>query len=220
MLFARDGTLFLTLGEGFLPATRGLAQELGTHLGKIVRIDRDGKAPGDNPFIDRAQARPEIWSLGHRNPQGLAYDPRTGHLWSVEHGPRGGDELNRIEPARNYGWPTISYGIDQSGEKLPGAATVHAGMEQPVYYWDPVIAPSSLLFYTGTLFTEWRNSLFVAGLAGMKLARLVLKDDRVIGEEWLLQDLNQRFRDVIQGPDGALYLATDGGSILRVTPRQ
>lgn len=216
--FAPDGTLFLTLGERFLPETRTSAQDPGSLLGKIVRLDKDGKAPRDNPFVGRAGARPEVWSIGHRNPEGVAFDPATGHLWSIEHGPKGGDELNRIEPGRNYGWPVISYGVEQSGEKLPGGATVHAGMEQPVYYWDPVIAPSSMLFYTGRLFPAWRNSLFVGGLAGQKLSRLVLKDDRVVAEEWLLEDLHQRIRDVIQGPDGALYVATDGGSILRVTP--
>ncbi len=220
ILFAPDGTLFLTLGERFLPETMMSAQDLSTHLGKIVRISKDGTAPRDNPFVGRAKAMPEIWSLGHRNPEGVAFDPVTHHLWSIEHGPRGGDELNRIEPGKNYGWPVISYGIEQSGKKIGDGVTVKKGLVQPVYYWDPVIAPSSMLFYTGKLFPAWRNNLFVGGLAGEKLARLVLKNDRVVAEEWLLQDLHQRIRDVKQGSDGAIYIATDGGSIMRVAPKR
>jgi glucose/arabinose dehydrogenase len=218
--FAADGTLFLTLGERLLPELRMSAHDPATHLGKIVRLNKDGSAPRDNPFVGRANAKPEVWSLGHRNPEGVAFDPVTGKLWSIEHGPRGGDELNQIERGRNYGWPVIGYGLEQTGQKVAGGATAHAGMEQPVYYWDPVIAPSSMLFYTGKLFPAWRNDLFVGGLAGQVLARLVIRNDRVVAEEYLLQDLHQRIRDVIQGPEGAIYVLTDSGSVLKLTPKR
>jgi glucose/arabinose dehydrogenase len=219
ILFAPDGTLFLTLGERFIPEAMMSAQDLSTSLGKIVRLIKDGSAARGNPFAGRAKALPEIWSLGHRNPEGVAFDPVTHHLWSIEHGPKGGDELNLIEPGKNYGWPVITYGVEQTGKKIGNGITAKQGMEQPVYYWDPVLAPSNLLFYTGKLFPAWRNSLFVSGLAGEKLSRLVLKNDRVVSEEWLLQDQHQRLRDVKQGPDDAIYVATDNGAILRVAPK-
>lgn len=220
IVFAADGTLFLTLGERSLPQTRVLAQDLGTHFGKIVRLGKDGSVPADNPFSGRPGARPEIWSLGHRNVQAAALDPRTRQLWAIEHGPRGGDELNKVLGGRNYGWPVIGYGLEYSGRKMPGGATAREGMEQPVYYWDPVIAPSGMIFYTGALFPQWRGNILVGALSGEKLVRLVLKGDRVVGEEWLLADRGERIRDVAQGPEGAVYVVTDGGSILKLTPRR
>ena len=218
IVFARDGTLFVTLGERSNPEPRVLAQDLNTHFGKTIRINKDGTVPRNNPFVGRANARPENYTWGQRNVQAAALHPTTGQLWTIEHGPRGGDELNKIEPGKNYGWPTISYGVEYQGPKLPGGRTQQQGMEQPVYYWDPVIAPSGMIFYTGALFPAWRNNIFVGGMGSQKLVRLVLNGDRVVGEEWLLQDQRQRIRDVNQGPDGAIYVATDGGSILRVAP--
>jgi glucose/arabinose dehydrogenase len=220
IVFAKDGTLYVTFGERSLDETRVFAQDLSTTLGKVIRINKDGSVPKNNPFVGRAGAKPEIWSYGHRNPQSAALNPVTGQLWTIEHGPRGGDELNRPEAGKNYGWPVISYGIEYRGVKLPGGATAKAGMEQPKYYWDPVIAPSGMLFYTGALFPAWRNNIFVGGMGSQKLVRLAMNGDRVVGEEWLLQDLKQRIRDVNQGPDGAIYVAADNGTIYRVAPKR
>ena len=213
----RDGNLFVTLGEHF--SHRDEAQNLGSHLGKIVRITPDGAPPPDNPFIGRDGAKPEIWSYGHRNEQGLAINPATGVLWEIEHGPRGGDEVNIIGKGRNYGWPVIGYGIDYSGAKIHHS-TSKPGMEQPIKSWVPSIAPSGMAFYTGRLFPKWDGSLFTGALAGMMLVRLSLHGDAVTGEERLLQNLNERIRDVRQGPDGALWLVTDSsaGRVLRVAP--
>jgi len=213
-----DNKLFLTLGEHF--STRDQAQNLGNHLGKIVRIRLDGSVPSDNPFVGRADAKPEIWSYGHRNPQGLALHPMTGKLWEHEHGPRGGDEVNIIEKGKNYGWPVIGYGIDYSGAKIH-ASTHKEGMEQPVWYWVPSIAPSGMAFATGgNVFPAWRGNLLVGALAGQILVRLELDGERVLREERLLRELRERIRDVRQGPDGALWLTTDNasGRILRLTP--
>lgn len=212
-----DGNLFVTLGEHFSP--RNEAQNLGNHLGKLIRITPDGAAPNDNPFVGRSDAKPEIWSYGHRNEQGLALNPATGDLWEIEHGPRGGDEVNIIGKGKNYGWPVIGYGIDYSGAKIHDS-TAKDGMEQPVKYWVPSIAPSGMTFYTGASFPSWKGSLFTGALAGQMLVRLTLNGNKVTGEERLLQNLNERFRDVRQGPDGALWLLTDtqAGRILRVTP--
>ncbi|MGC4028048.1 MAG: PQQ-dependent sugar dehydrogenase [Steroidobacteraceae bacterium] len=220
IVFAPDGKLFLTLGERSLPQSRVHAQDLNSHFGKVVRLNPDGSVPADNPFVGRSDARPEIWSYGHRNVQSSAIDSRTGKLWTVEHGPLGGDELNQPQPGRNYGWPVISYGINYSGEIIGEGITAKAGMEQPVYYWDPVIAPSGMVVYRGTLFPQWDGSIFVGGLAGMKLVRLQMDGDRVVGEEWLLQQRNMRVRDVRQGPDGALYVLADGpqSTLLRLRP--
>ena len=214
---AEDDTLFLTLGEHFTP--REEAQNLSNHLGKIVRIAPDGSVPKDNPFIGRAGARPEVWSYGHRNPQGLAFNPTTGKLWEHEHGPRGGDEVNIVEKGRNYGWPVIGYGIDYSGAKIH-ESTHKPGMEQPIKYWVPSIAPSGMAFYEGALFPSWRGNLFIGALRGAILVRLTLKGEKVTGEERLLQGLRERIRDVRVGPDGAIYLVTDNsaGRILRVAP--
>src|SRR5712671_3650808 len=214
---ADDGNLFVTLGEHF--TYRDQAQNLGNHLGKLIRIAPDGSAPADNPFIGRAGAKPEIWSSGHRNGQGLAIDPASGELWEIEHGPRGGDEVNIIGKGKNYGWPVIGYGIDYNGAKIHDS-TAKDGMEQPVKYWVPSIAPSGMTFYTAELFPRWAGSLFTGALAGRMLVRLSLNGNTVTGEERLLQNLHERIRDVRQGPDGALWLLTDSsaGRIVRVTP--
>lgn len=220
IVFSPDGALFLGLGERSHLASRVHSQDLGSAFGKVVRINKDGSIPRDNPFVGQPGARPEIWSYGHRNIQSAALHPATRQLWVIEHGPRGGDELNLVLPGKNYGWPVISYGIEYSGKPMPGGVAVRSGMEQPNYYWDPVIAPSGMIFYTGELFPAWRNNIFVGGLASQKLVRLVLDGDKVVGEEWLLQDQDERIRDVGQGPDGAIYVAVDSGSILRVSPKR
>jgi glucose/arabinose dehydrogenase len=214
---ADDGNLFVTLGEHF--NHRDEAQNLANHLGKVIRIAPDGSVPADNPFVGRADAKPEIWSYGHRNEQGLAINPATGDLWEVEHGPRGGDEVNIIGKGKNYGWPVIGYGIDYNGAKIHASAAKE-GMEQPVKYWVPSISPSGMAFYTGTLFPPWKGSLFTGALSGKMLVRLSLSGNEVTGEERLLEDLNERIRDIRQGPDGALWLLTDStaGRLLRVSP--
>ncbi len=214
---ADDGNLFVTLGEHF--NHRDEAQNLANHLGKVIRIAPDGSVPADNPFVGRADAKPEIWSYGHRNEQGLAINPATGDLWEVEHGPRGGDEVNIICKGKNYGWPVIGYGIDYNGSKIHASAAKE-GMEQPVKYWVPSISPSGMAFYTGTLFPPWKGSLFTGALSGKMLVRLSLSGNEVTGEERLLEDLNERIRDIRQGPDGALWLLTDStaGRLLRVSP--
>ncbi|CAN5132083.1 PQQ-dependent sugar dehydrogenase [soil metagenome] len=214
---AKDGNLFITLGEHF--TARDQAQNLDNHLGKVIRIAPDGSAPPGNPYVGRDGAKPEIWSYGHRNEQGLAVNPSTGDLWEIEHGPRGGDEVNIIGKGKNYGWPVVGFGIDYNGAKIHDS-TSRPGMEQPIKYWVPSIAPSGMAFYTGALFPKWRGSLFTGALAGHMLVRLSLDGDKVTGEERMLANLNERIRDVRQGPDGALYLLTDSsaGRILRVAP--
>jgi len=221
LVFARDGKLFVTLGERSIPAGRMQAQRLDGLLGKIVRLNPDGSVPRDNPFVRKKGARPEIWSYGHRNVQAGAINPATGDLWTIEHGTRGGDELNIPRKGKDYGWPTIAYGIEYNGGTITGGITAQKGMEQPVYYWDPVIGPSGMTFYTGSLFPAWKGSLFVGGLRGTALVRLVLKGDRVVGEERLLSDQRERIRDVVQGPDGALYMLTDDpkGRLFKIVPR-
>jgi glucose/arabinose dehydrogenase len=213
-----DRNLFLTLGDHF--TYRNEAQNLGNHLGKIVRIRPDGSAPPHHPFVGRRDAKPEIWSYGHRNSQGAAINPASGKLWMHDHGPRGGDEINVVEAGKNYGWPVIGYGIDYSGARIH-EGTQKAGMEQPIKYWVPSIAPSGMAFYTGDLFASWRGNVFVGALAGHILVRLEVDGDKVGKEERLLQDLRERIRDVRAGPDGALWLLTDSssGRILRVTPK-
>lgn len=212
-----DGNLFLTTGDHFGP--RDQAQNLGTHLGKVIRIAPDGSVPKDNPFVGKQGARPEIWSYGHRNSQGAALNPASGKFWMHEHGPRGGDEINIPEAGKNYGWPVIGYGIDYSGAKIH-EATQKPGMEQPIIQWTPVIAPSGMAFYQGELFPKWKGNVFIGGLATRILVRLELNGDRVVHEERLLRNLNERIRDVRAGPDGALWLLTDNsaGRILRITP--
>ena len=214
---ASDGNLFVTLGEHY--SYRDEAQNLSNHLGKLIRITPDGAAPPDNPFVGRDGARSEIWSYGHRNQQGLAINPANDELWEVEHGPRGGDEVNFIVKGKNYGWPVIGFGIDYSGAKIHESSSKD-GMEQPAKYWVPSISPSGATFYTGRLFPGWNGSLFAGALSGRMLVRLAMNGHAVTGEERLLQNLDERIRDVRQGPDGALWLLTDNsaGRILRVTP--
>lgn len=215
IVFENAGTLYLTLGERNRP--RAKAQTLDNHLGKIVRLHADGSVPDDNPFVGRAGAKPEIWSYGHRNAQGAALHPQTGRLWIHEHGPRGGDEINVPEPGGNYGWPVITYGEEYVGGRI-GEGTHKAGMEQPIHYWVPSIAPSGMAFYTAERFAAWRGSLFVGSLKFGELVRLQLDGRKVVGEERLLQGLSRRVRDVRLGPDGWLYLLTDesDGGVLRV----
>ncbi len=217
LVFAPDGKLFVTLGDRYLLAGRAQARDLASHFGKIVRINPDGTVPADNPLVQRAGARPEIWSSGHRNIIAAALDLR-GRLWVAEMGPRGGDELNRPEAGKDYGWPTIGYGEEYSGERIH-AATQGPGMEQPVYYWDPVISPSGMVIYSGELFPEWRGHFLIGGLSSRALVRLVVEGDRVLGEERLLTELNARIREVAQGPSGELYLLTDAadGRLLELT---
>ena len=225
LVFARDGTLFITQGERAILEGRMQAQRLNSLLGKIVRLNADGSIPNDNPFVGAAGARPEIWSLGHRNVQAAALHPETGELWEVEHGTRGGDEINIARKGQDYGWPTIAYGIEYFGRPITGNITAKDGMEQPRYYWDPVIGPSGMAFYTGSLFPEWKGSLFVGGHQTEDLVRLTLEGDKIVGEERLLTDLKpkrEKIRDVRQGPDEALYLLTDSaaGRILKLVPRR
>lgn len=222
LAFGPDGKLYITLGDRFdKNVTRPQAQHTNSHIGKVIRINPDGSVPTDNPLAGQEGALPEIWSLGHRNIQSATIDD-TGRLWTVEHGAKGGDELNLIEKGKNYGWPIISYGEEYSGEPIPGNITAKTGLEQPVYYWDPVIAPSGMEYYTGNAFPEWRGSIFIGGLASKRLVRLVIKNNRVIGEEHLLTERDKRIRDVRQGPDGALYVLTDdsNGELWRIGPRK
>jgi aldose sugar dehydrogenase len=211
------GNIFLTVGERSLPESRVHAQDITTDLGKVIHVTPDGKPASNNPFLGRTDALPEIWSYGHRNVQGAAINPETGKLWTVEHGPRGGDEINIPEPGKNYGWPVITYGIDYPGGPIGDGITAKDGMEQPTYYWDPVIAPGDMTFYTGNLF-PWKGDLLVASLAGA-IVRLEVTGDRITGEERLLTDQG-RIRDVQEAADGSLWVITDdsNGKVLNVTP--
>lgn len=216
ILFDNKGNLIVTTGERSDLKTRPLSQSLKSSLGKIVRITTDGKPAPGNPFATDKNALAEIYSYGHRNPQGISIHPVTGELWENEFGPRGGDEVNRILPGKNYGWPTITYGIEYGGDPINNGLTQKEGLEQPVYYWDPVSSPSGMTFYSGKLMPEWENNLFIGGLSSQHIIRLVIKDNKVVGEERLLSDENQRFRDVAQGADGALYAITDEGRLYRI----
>ena len=225
LVFGRDGTLFITQGDRSITEGRMQSQRMDGLIGKIVRINPDGTVPRDNPFVGREGARPEIWSIGHRNIQAAALHPTTGELWEVEHGTRGGDELNIARKGKDYGWPTIAYGIEYRGGPISGGITAKEGMEQPIYYWDPVIAPSGMAFYTADLFPAWRGNLFVGGHATDDLVRLELNGERVVGEERLLRDESPRIkvRDVRQGPDGAIYLLHDSssnGRIIKLVPKR
>ncbi|MEL6373814.1 MAG: PQQ-dependent sugar dehydrogenase [Pseudomonadota bacterium] len=215
LVFARDGTLFVTLGDRY--SLKDEAQNPANHIGKLVRINQDGSAPADNPR--KPGWAPEIYSIGHRNVQGAARHPATGRLYTIEHGAAGGDEINRPEPGKNYGWPVITYGRDYSGAKI-GIGTRKTGMEQPLYYWDPSIAPSGAAFYTGSLFPAWKGDLFIGALASRLVARMRMRDGKIESEERLLEDLGERIRDVRDGPDGALWLLSDraDGRVLRVVP--
>ena len=216
VLYGKDGNLYLSTGERSDKETRPQAQHLNSGLGKVIRITTDGKPATGNPFIGKENARPELYSYGHRNVQGIAFHPVTGDLWDAEFGPRGGDEVNRVEPGKNYGWPIITYGIEYGGGKIGDGIQQKEGMEQPVYYWDPVISPSGITFYTGKEITEWQNNLFIASLSGMHICRLVIENNKVTGEERLLAGENQRFRDITNGNDGALYAVTDQGKLYRI----
>ncbi|MEJ7912038.1 MAG: PQQ-dependent sugar dehydrogenase [Chitinophagaceae bacterium] len=216
ILFDKTGALVFSTGERSDMETRPQAQSLQSALGKIIRITTEGKPAEGNPFLGDTKARPEFWSYGHRNVQGLAFHPQTGDLWEAEFGPRGGDELNLIQAGKNYGWPTITYGIEYGGDKIGAAITEREGMEQPVYYWDPVLAPSGMTFYSSDSIPEWKNNLFIGGLAGSHIARLVIENKKVVGEERLLKDAGQRFRCVTEGRDGALYAVTDDGKLFRI----
>ena len=216
IVFAGDGTLWFTIGDRGDPDR---AQDPGDHAGSVLRIDRDGGIPSDNPFVNVEGAQPELWSIGHRNAQGAVRHPETGALWTISHGARGGDEINIPQPGLNYGWPVISYGRQYSGFRI-GEGTEKAGLEQPIYHWDPSIAPSGATFYTGDVFPQWKGNLFVGALKDRLLSRLTLDGEVVTGEERLLDDLGERIRDVRQGPDGHIYLLTDSsdGRILRLSP--
>ncbi|HMH24697.1 MAG TPA: PQQ-dependent sugar dehydrogenase [Puia sp.] len=215
LIFDKKGDLFVSLGEKSAAEVRVQAQELNSYLGKIIRITKAGKPAAGNPFINQSGAKPEIISYGHRNPEGLDIDPLTGDLWEAEFGPHGGDEINLIRPGKNYGWPVLSYGLEYSNDKVGEGIQQKAGMEQPVYYWDPVVSPSGICFYKGTAIPEWKNNLFVACLSGQHVDRLVIRNNRVVGEERLLEDKKQRFRDVAYS-DNVLYAITDDGDIYRI----
>ena len=222
LVFDNQGYLFIGLGERSEREFRTQAQDLDSHLGKVIRIRPDGSVPEDNPFVERQGALPEIWSYGHRNIQGAALHPETGVLWVNEHGPRGGDEINIPEAGKNYGWPVVSYGVEYDGSPVGTGKQQAEGMEDPVHHWTPVIGSSGMAFYTGSAFPAWQGSVFNGGLATKDVARLELDGTRVTHEERLFGDLNQRIRAVEQGPDGALYLLTDSsnGEILRVYPAE
>jgi aldose sugar dehydrogenase len=218
LAFAPDGKLFITLGERSDVPIRNQSQDLNSHLGKTIRINADGTVPQDNPFVGREGARPEIWSWGHRNVQGIAIAP-SGQVWTIEHGARGGDELNLDRAGLNYGWPVVAYGIEYRGSPINEGVTARDGTEQPVYYWDPVIAPGGMTLYDGAMFPGWNGNLLVGALGGKHLARLVIENDRVVGEERLLTDLGERIRDVAVGPDGAVWVITDeqNGKLVRLS---
>ncbi|MEA4918537.1 PQQ-dependent sugar dehydrogenase [Proteiniphilum sp.] len=216
LLFDENGHIFVTTGERSDLATRPNAQKLNTAHGKVIHITTEGEPVPGNPFIGTEGVLPEIYSYGHRNPQGLDIHPATGELWLSEMGPRGGDEVNLVKPGKNYGWPTITYGIEYNGNIVGEGITQKEGMEQPVYYWDPVFSPSGMAFYSSNAIPEWQNNLFIGGLNSKHIVRLVIKDNKVVGEERLLANEGQRFRDVADGKDGALYAVTDEGRLYRI----
>jgi glucose/arabinose dehydrogenase len=216
ILFDRTGNLLVSIGERSDLVTRPLAQAVTSSLGKVIRITTNGQAASGNPTFAQGNALPELYSMGHRNPQGLALNPLNGELWQSEHGPRGGDEINRIVPGANYGWPTITYGIEYAGPAVGAGIQQQNGMEQPVYYWDPVVSPSGMTFYSANRIPEWKNNLFIGSLSATHIVRLVIANNKVVGEERLLAGENQRFRDITQGTDGALYAITDAGRLYRI----
>lgn len=216
IVFDKEGNIFITTGERSSLETRYNAQKLETAHGKVIHITTDGNAVQGNPFINTEGVLPEIYSFGHRNPQGLDIHPVTGELWLSEMGPRGGDELNIIESGKDYGWPTITYGIEYNGNIIGDGITQKEGMEQPIYYWDPVLSPSGMAFYNSTAIPEWENNLFIGGLSSRHIARIVIENNKVVGEERLLADEGERFRDIGVGNDGALYAVTDSGKLYRI----
>ena len=217
LVFDKEGNLFVSTGERSDLETRPLAQNTMAYLGKVLKITKEGKPASGNPFIGNIKYKPEIYTFGHRNPQGLAMDEK-GQLWEAEMGPKGGDEVNLIQPGKNYGWGDVTYGLEYSGKKINDGTTQKEGTEQPVYYWDPSISMSGITFYTGNI-AEWKNNLFLGCLGGEKIIRLVIKDNKVIGEEWLLEDQNERFRDVLNGQDGNLYGITDSGKLYKISKK-
>ncbi len=218
LVFARDGRLFVSLGDRQDVVNQPRAQQLDSHFGKVVRINADGSIPNDNPFLSQPGALGAIYSRGHRNPQGATLHPDTGELWTLEHGPAGGDEVNVVRAGRNYGWPEVSYGEDYDGSPIGGGVTSRPGIEQPVYFWDPVIGPSGVTFYTGAMFPEWRGHLLIASLTQQHLVRLELSGERVVGEEQLLVSLGARIRDVAVAADGSIWVVTDeaNGRLVRL----
>jgi len=216
LIFDKDGNLFVSAGERSIPEGRAQAQKLEAGLGKIFKITPDGKPAPGNPFLNQQGAMPEIYAYGIRNPQGLDINPATGELWEVEFGPRGGDEVNIIHAGKDYGWPVITYGIEYSGEPVEGGIQQKDGLEQPIYYWDPVVSPSGISFYKGNAIPEWENNLFIGGLSSMHIVRLVIENNKVVGEERLLADKNERFRDIAYN-NGMLYAVTDGGNLYRIS---
>lgn len=215
LVFDKEGNIFVSSGDRQANDIRVKAQDLNATTGKIIHITKDGKPVANNPFIGKADAKPEIYALGFRNPDGFAINPVTGDLWEAEFGPRGGDELNLIKPGGNYGWPYVTYGIEYSGQKVYEGIQQKEGTVQPVYYWDPVISPGCMTFYTGNI-AEWKNNLFVGALSGMHIIRLVIENNKVVGEERLLADRKERWRCIAVGKDGAIYAGTDSGKLYKI----
>lgn len=218
LLFDKQGNIFVSTGDRMADDIRIKAQDLSATTGKIIHITKEGKPVADNPFIGKANAKPEIYALGFRNPDGFSINPVTGGLWEAEFGPRGGDEINLIKPGGNYGWPYVTYGIEYSGQKVYDGIQQKNGTIQPVYYWDPVISPGCMMFYTGNI-AEWKNNLFVGALSGQHIIRLVIKNNKVVGEERLLADKNERWRCIATGKDGAIYAGTDSGKLYKIAKR-
>lgn len=214
-----NGNLFVSTGERSDPEIRIQAQHLNSSLGKILHLTPEGKAVLNGPFAKTPGARPEIYAYGLRNPDGLAFNPTTGDLWEAEFGPRGGDEINIIKPGHNYGWPIITYGIEYSGDEINKGITAKEGMTQPVYYWNPSMSPGSIAFYNSSVISEWKGNLFVGALSGSHIARLVIKNDKIVGEERLLENRGERFRDLVEGKDGALYAITDNGNLFKIAKK-
>ena len=219
VVFDRTGNLLVSIGERSSAEIRTMAQSASSSLGKVIRITTNGQPASENPIFSQSGALPELFTMGHRNPQGLAVHPITGEVWQSEHGPRGGDEINRLQAGRNYGWPVITYGIEYGGQRIGSGIQQQNGMEQPTYYWDPVVSPSGMTFYSGNRIPEWQNNLFIGSLSATHIVRLVIENNRVTGEERLLANEGQRFRDITQGIDGALYAITDQGRLYRIDKR-
>ena len=219
IVFDKNGNLFVSTGERSGGDIRIQAQYLNSSLGKILHLNKDGKPVPNGPFAGKADAKPEIYAYGLRNPDGLAINPITGDLWEAEFGPRGGDEVNLIKPGKNYGWPIITYGTEYSGKKVGDGIQEKEGMEQPVYYWNPSISPGCIAFYNGSAIPEWKGNLFVGALSGSHIIRLVIKDNKIVGEERLLEGKGERFRDMVEGKDGAMYSVTDNGKLYKIAKK-